>query len=156
MNEASCPGTSKPVIVRQWAAIALCLIMSACHSAKDGAGERGAKGPPEVGFRVVHPEAVPFFIELPARINASQTAQVRPQVSGVIVNRLFTEGSIVHQGAPLYQIDASLYHAAADQAAANLASAQANAQAASAKAARYRPLAAKAPQLAAAEHDLSV
>jgi membrane fusion protein (multidrug efflux system) len=133
-----------PGFARGWAVIGFCLIMAACGPAKDAAGERGgAKGPPEVGFRVVHPESVPFVTELPARINASQTAEVRPQISGVIVRRLFTEGAIVRQGAPLYQIDSSLYSAAADQAAANLASAEANAQAAGARAARYRPLAAE-------------
>ena len=145
MNECSCPGTNRSVYARSLAAIALCLLIAACGPAKDpaGGGRGGPKGPPEVGFRVMHPEAVPYFVELPARINASQTAEVRPQISGVIVRRLFTEGAIVHQGTPLYQIDSSLYRAAADQAAANLASAEANAQAAGAKAARYRPLAAE-------------
>jgi membrane fusion protein (multidrug efflux system) len=59
----------------------------------------------------------------------------------VILKRLFTEGAIVRQGQPLYQIDPSLYRAAAAQAQANLASAQAQAVAAQAKANRYKPLA---------------
>jgi membrane fusion protein (multidrug efflux system) len=66
---------------------------------------------------------------------------VRPQVSGVILRRLFTEGAIVHQGQTLYQIDPSLYQAAGAQAAANLQSARAAAEAAGALATRYRPLA---------------
>lgn len=86
---------------------------------------------------------VPIMTELPGRINALRTAEVRPQITGVIVQRLFQEGSIVRQGQPLYQIDPSLYRAAVNQASANLASAQASAEAASAKAERYRPLAAE-------------
>jgi membrane fusion protein (multidrug efflux system) len=66
---------------------------------------------------------------------------VRPQVNGLIRRRLFTEGSYVRQGQPLYEIDPSLYRAAADQASANVASARAAAEAARARAARYRPLA---------------
>lgn len=90
----------------------------------------------------MHSTSVPIATELPARINALRTAEVRPQISGVIFKRLFTEGALVRKGQPLYQIDPSLYRAAVDQAAANLASAQAQASAAQAKASRYRPLAA--------------
>ena len=95
----------------------------------------------EVGYTVAHPATVPFTTELPGRTSAFRTAEVRPQVSGVIQRRLFKEGSLVRKGQPLYQIDPSLYRAAADQAAANLASAQATAEAAEARADRYRPLA---------------
>jgi membrane fusion protein (multidrug efflux system) len=73
-------------------------------------------------------------------VNAYQVSDVRPQVNGVIQRRLFQEGSIVRQGQTLYQIDPSIYRAAAAQAAANLQSARANAEAARALAARYRPL----------------
>jgi membrane fusion protein (multidrug efflux system) len=66
---------------------------------------------------------------------------VRPQITGLIRRRLFAEGGYVRAGQPLYQIDASLYRAAANQASANLASARASADAAIARADRYRPLA---------------
>jgi membrane fusion protein (multidrug efflux system) len=122
------------------AAILLCLLVCACGKA---GGDQRDKGPPEVGFRIVHPTSVPLVTELPGRINALRTAEVRPQISGVIRKRLFNEGAIVHQGQPLYQIDPSLYRAAAAQAQANLASAQAQASAAQARANRYRPLAAE-------------
>lgn len=98
---------------------------------------------PEVGYRVMQPTTAPIMTELPGRINALRTAEVRPQISGVIQRRLFAEGSIVRQGEPLYQIDSSLYRAAVNQASANLSSAQASAEAASARANRYRPLAAE-------------
>lgn len=99
------------------------------------------RGPPEVGYIVAQPSSSANNTELAGRTTAFQSAEVRPQVSGVIYRRLFTEGSIVHQGQTLYQIDPSLYRAAADQAQANLASATASAEAARAKADRYKPLA---------------
>lgn len=73
---------------------------------------------------------------------ASESSEVRPQVSGVIQRRLFTEGSVVKRGQPLYQIDPSLYQAAVNQAQANLQSAEANLRAAQALANRNKPLAA--------------
>jgi membrane fusion protein (multidrug efflux system) len=108
-----------------------------------GEQDRRGKEAPEVGYRIIHPTAVPIVSELPGRINALRTAEVRPQISGVIQKRLYAEGAIVRQGQPLYQIEPSLYRAAAAQASANLASAQAQAVAAEAKANRYKPLAAE-------------
>src|SRR6185503_10388472 len=82
-----------------------------------------------------------LVIELAGRTTAYETSEVRPQVSGVIKARRFVEGSIVRQGQTLYEIDPSLYQAAAAQAQANVANAQASYAAAEAKAARYKPLA---------------
>jgi membrane fusion protein (multidrug efflux system) len=113
------------------------LALSAC-----GQEAKKEKGPPQVGFTVAHATTVPMEFELPGRITPFEQGQVRPQVSGVIQRQLFTEGALVHKGQPLYQIDASLYRAAAQSAAANLASAQASAEAAQQKAERYKPLAA--------------
>lgn len=111
-------------------------LLSAC-----GGSKKPMRGPPEVGYVVAQPSSSANDTELAGRTTAFQSAEVRPQVSGVIYRRLFTEGSIVHQGQTLYQIDPSLYRAAADQAQANLASATASAEAARAKADRYKPLA---------------
>lgn len=111
-------------------------LLSAC-----GGSKKPMRGPPEVGYVVAQPSSSANNTELAGRTTAFQSAEVRPQVSGVIYRRLFTEGSIVHQGQTLYQIDPSLYRAAADQAQANLASATASAEAARAKADRYKPLA---------------
>ena len=112
--------------------------------ALSGCGPSGDKGKPapEVGYSVLAPTSAPLVTELPGRTTAAATAEVRPQVSGIIQARMFTEGALVHRGQPLYRIDASLYRAAQMQAAANLASAQANAGSAVARADRYRPLAA--------------
>lgn len=119
---------------------ALCLLAGACQSKEDAGRETG---PPEVGYRVMQPTPVALVTELPGRVNALRSAEVRPQIAGVIQKRLFAEGALVRQGQPLYQIDPSLYRAAADQASANLASAQANAEATRARADRFRPLAAE-------------
>src|SRR3546814_8270178 len=85
--------------------------------------------------------AVPITAELGGRTVAYESSEVRPQVNGLIRKRLFTEGGLVSAGQPLFQIAASLYRAAAQQAEANMASAQASAKAAGAKAKRIETLA---------------
>ena len=106
-----------------------------------GRGGRGGGGPAQVGYVVVQPTSVPMTTELAGRVVAFQSSEVRPQVSGVIQRRFFTEGSIVKKGQPLYQIDPSLYRASANEARASVANAQATAEAARIRAERYRPLA---------------
>lgn len=108
-----------------------------------GCGEKKqpAPPPPEAGYVVVQAKAVPLMVELPGRTSPFETSDVRPQVSGIIEARLFTEGAIVHKGETLYQIDPRLYRAAANQAQANLQAAQATREAAVVKADRYKPLA---------------
>jgi membrane fusion protein (multidrug efflux system) len=120
------------------------LALAGCSAKDDAAtgGRHGQQGTPEVGYVVIQPTSVPLVTELAGRTNAFATSEVRPQVSGIIRRRFFTEGSYVKKGQPLFQIDPSLYRAAANQATANLASAQAQAEAARVKADRYKPLAA--------------
>jgi len=115
----------------------------ACALALASCGGKEEKKPPvpEAGYVVLKTESVPLYIELAGRTAAYETADVRPQVSGVIRERLFTEGALVRQGQTLYQIDPSLYQASAAEARANLANAQAALVAARALADRYRPLA---------------
>ena len=107
-----------------------------------GRGGRGGRagGTPTVGYVVVQQGSAPLVQELPGRVSAYQISDVRPQVNGVILRRMFQEGSIVRQGQTLYQIDPSIYNAAAAQAEANLQSARAQAEAARTLAARYKPL----------------
>jgi membrane fusion protein, multidrug efflux system len=93
-----------------------------------------------VGIVTVQSRPVSLTTELPGRTLAYETSEVRPQVSGIIRARLFTEGDMVKKGQTLYQIDASLYRATAAQARANLASARAANEAARAKADRYEQL----------------
>ena len=84
--------------------------------------------PPRVSVVTVRSQAVPITTELPGRVNAYRTADVRPQVNGIILKRLFAEGSEVRAGQQLYQIDAAPYKAAYDSAVAANASAHALAE----------------------------
>src|SRR5438128_11396159 len=101
------------------------LFVAACGSSggddpRGGAGRAGGRGgPAQVGYVVVQQGSAPLQQELPGRVAAYQVSDVRPQVSGVILKRLFREGSIVHQGQTLYQIDPSIYAAQQAQASAN-------------------------------------
>jgi membrane fusion protein, multidrug efflux system len=122
------------------ASAALLLSLGACGAGNDQP-EGGDRPPAQVGFITVKTQAVPLTVQLEGRTVAFETSEVRPQVSGVIRKRLFTEGGYVRKGQPLFQIDPSLYRAAVNQAQANLSSARASAEAATAKANRYRPLA---------------
>ena len=88
----------------------------------------------------MHPQRVVLTTELPGRVAASLTAEVRPQVSGIIQNRLFTEGSDVKAGEVLYQIVPASYQAAYDGAKAALGKAEANLTPLRLKAARYQEL----------------
>jgi membrane fusion protein, multidrug efflux system len=116
----------------------LLLLVAGCGGKRDDKPQQI----PEVGYVVLSAQTVPLQVELAGRTTAFETSEVRPQVSGVIRARRFVEGSVVHAGQTLYEIDPSLYQAAVSQAQANLANAEANRAAAEAKAARYKPLAA--------------
>ena len=127
-------------------AIASALLLASCGSSDPQTGgargsRGGQQGPTQVGYVVIQQSSAPIQQELPGRVAAYQVSEVRPQVSGVILHRLFREGSLVRQGQTLYQIDSSIYQAQASEAAANLQSARANAEAARTRAARYKPLA---------------
>ncbi|MBN1854282.1 MAG: efflux RND transporter periplasmic adaptor subunit [Pirellulales bacterium] len=79
---------------------------------------------PEVAVVTVEPERVLLTSELPGRTAGFLVAEIRPQVNGLIEDRLFTEGSQVKAGQVLYQIDPAPYQAALDNATANLLAAQ--------------------------------
>ena len=100
----------------------------------------GGMPPPQVGVISAQPQAVTLQTELPGRVEALRTAQVRARVNGVVLQRLFTEGSQVKAGQTLFQIDPAPYQAALDSAAAQLAKANANVTQAQAQAERNRPL----------------
>ena len=111
--------------------------------ALDACGKKApppAPPPPEVGYVVVQSRPVTLTTELPGRTTAFITADVRPQVNGIITARLFTEGSDVRKGQALYQIDPKPYQAAYDQAKAQVANAQANLTTTKLQAQRYADL----------------
>ena len=118
-------------------ALAIALTLAGCAQS-DAQNQRG---PVEVGFVVAQRSAVPDQALLGGRTVAFESSEVRPQVSGLIRRRNFTEGSYVRQGQPLFQIDPSLYRAAVNQAQANVASSRATLDAAQVRANRYKPLA---------------
>ncbi|MBM9537762.1 efflux RND transporter periplasmic adaptor subunit [Desulfobulbus alkaliphilus] len=99
-----------------------------------------APGPVEVDVHIVTTEPVNLSVELPGRTAAYRIAEVRPQVSGIVQKRLFTEGSEVQAGELLYQIDPATYQASLDSAKAALARAEAREHSARLKAERYRNL----------------
>lgn len=97
-------------------------------------------GPPEVGILVVQPQRVTLTTELSGRTVPQKIAEVRPQVSGIIQKRVFTEGSDVKAGQLLYQIDPAAYQAAHASAKAAQARAEASLVAVRLKAERYLDL----------------
>ncbi|WP_158742932.1 efflux RND transporter periplasmic adaptor subunit [Acidisphaera sp. L21] len=121
-------------------------LLFAAGSILSGCDEKKAAPPPpppaEVGVMTVKPQSVNLTTELPGRTSAFLTADVRPQVNGLIYKRIFTEGADVKEGQQLYQIDPSTYQATYDSAVATLAHNQAALATARAKAARFKPLAA--------------
>ncbi|MET0279513.1 MAG: efflux RND transporter periplasmic adaptor subunit [Steroidobacteraceae bacterium] len=119
--------------------MAVLLLLAACSSGGDGkrapAAAESAKAP-EAGYVVLQSTTVPLQLELPGRTTAFETSEVRPQVSGIIQARLFTEGATVKAGEVLYRIDPRAYQAALEQARADLASAVATSNAARMRAER--------------------
>ncbi|MFM5240393.1 efflux RND transporter periplasmic adaptor subunit [Aeromonas rivipollensis] len=112
-----------------------------------GCGDKGEAGqgagempPAAVDVVTLHAAPLQLMSELTGRTAPLRVAEVRPQVNGIILKRLFTEGSDVKAGQLLYQIDPAVYQAAVASAAANLAKAQANEQSARLKAQRYAEL----------------
>ncbi|MGE5155790.1 MAG: efflux RND transporter periplasmic adaptor subunit, partial [Bdellovibrio bacteriovorus] len=95
---------------------------------------------PVVTVLRVQAESVPLVTELPGRTTPYLIAEVRPQVTGIIKERPFEEGSEVESGQLLYQIDPALYQTAFDSAKAALARAEANLRMAELKAKRYSGL----------------
>ncbi|MCG2720439.1 MAG: efflux RND transporter periplasmic adaptor subunit [Thermodesulfovibrionales bacterium] len=95
---------------------------------------------PEVSVVMVQPQQVMLTTELPGRTSAHLVAEIRPQVSGLIQKRLFTEGSYVKTGQVLYQIDPAPFQAVLDNANASLARSEANLPAIRSRAERFKEL----------------
>jgi membrane fusion protein (multidrug efflux system) len=108
-----------------------------------GCSKKNAPPPPMPTVKVVtlKAQAAVLMTELPGRTTAFLTAEVRPQVNGIIQRRIFVEGAEVKANQQLYQIDPAVYKAALDTAEASLQRDQAALVTARAKADRYKPLA---------------
>ena len=115
-------------------------LLGACKDGKQAQKGPPAAGPMEVSAITVAAQPTRLTIELPGRTAAYRVAEVRPQVSGIVQKRLFTEGSEVKAGELLYQIDPATYQAALASAEANLARAEAQEYSSRLKSTRYANL----------------
>lgn len=136
---------NRPQLLCKTLAVALAgaTILASCSGGEQTGQAGPAGGPPPaptVGVVVAVAESVPLVSELPGRTSPYMVAELRPQVTGLVQKRLFTEGSEVKAGQTLYQIDASTYRAAHDSAKASHARAEANLYSARLKATRYADL----------------
>ncbi|HEX3943568.1 MAG TPA: efflux RND transporter periplasmic adaptor subunit [Rhizomicrobium sp.] len=114
-----------------------------CLALLMGCSEKKTAPPPptpEVGVMTLRTQPVSIVTELPGRTVAYRIAEVRPQVNGVILKRLFVEGGQVKAGQQLYQIDPAPFRASYESAQAALARAQATATSSRLLAQRYKPL----------------
>ncbi|MDX9667253.1 efflux RND transporter periplasmic adaptor subunit EmhA [Pseudomonas sp. P5_152] len=108
----------KPAVTALVTAVALASLLSGCK--KEEAAP--AAHAPQVGVVTLQTQAFTLTSELPGRTTAYRIAEVRPQVNGIILKRLFKEGAEVKEGQQLYQIDPSVYQATLKSAEANLQS----------------------------------
>ncbi len=115
--------------------VALTLLIAGC-----GKEASGPPPPPEVGVLTLQPRSIAITDQLPGRTTAFRVAEVRPQVTGIVLRRLFTEGAEVKSGEQLFQIDAGSYRAALSSAEAALKRAEAQAVTAKLLEERYAPL----------------
>ncbi|MEO3678414.1 efflux RND transporter periplasmic adaptor subunit [Rheinheimera sp. FR7-31] len=124
-----------------WAAVMLATagLLTACSEPQQAGAAQGAPTP-EVEVVTLQHSELALTTELPGRTTDYRQAEIRPQVSGILLKRLFTEGQVVQAGQQLYQIDAAPYQAALAQAKANLASSKALAHNAKLKAERFKGL----------------
>jgi membrane fusion protein, multidrug efflux system len=115
--------------------LALVSALALAGCGQKAAPTSAAQPAPKVSVITVKAQSVPVTTELPGRVAAFRVAEVRPQVNGIILKRLFVEGSEVAAGQQLYQIDPAPYEASYHSAVAAAASARSLAE-------RYKPLAA--------------
>jgi len=108
-----------------WSAVTTAVLMLAgCKLGSDPPAVHAA--PPQVGVVTIHAQPVILTSELPGRTTAYRIAGVRPQVNGLVLSRLFTEGDDVTAGQQLYQIDPAPYQASLDSARAAVQKARAS------------------------------
>ncbi|WP_180095952.1 MULTISPECIES: efflux RND transporter periplasmic adaptor subunit [unclassified Acinetobacter] len=124
-------------------ALATSLALVGCSKDPKDAQQAGAAQqmpPTEVGVLVAQPQSVEQSVELSGRTTAFEISEVRPQTSGVVLKRLFTEGSYVREGQALYEIDSRTNRASLDSSRAALTRQQAQLNVLRIKEGRYRQL----------------
>ncbi len=137
--------------------MAMAFLAGTLTACGDGAGSNGYGNmpPPEVGVVTVQPRDLQLTTELPGRLESSRVAQVRARVTGVLLKRVFEEGSDVKEGQLLYKIAANSYEATLQSAQAQVAQAEAQLIDAKARATRYGPLV-EANAVSQQEYDAAV
>ena len=125
------------------AMITLLSVVGCSNEAEQAQGQSQGMPMPSVSVVTLKKQPVVHEMVLPGRVSPSRQSQVRPQVDGVITERLFEEGARVEKGQQLYQIDEARYLAQLNSAKADLKSAEANLKTLEAKARRYDDLVAK-------------
>lgn len=119
------------------ASLSACFMLAGCDKE---APPPAAMPAPQVAVVAVQPRAVTLTTELPGRTAPFRIAEIRPQVNGLILKRLFTEGAEVKAGQVLYQIDPAPFQAALENARATLGRAEANLPSVRARAGRFKEL----------------
>ncbi len=136
--------SSKRPATRRGAGIAVLALgaLAACDDKPNGAANAAPAPPPPAQVTVVtlRHQPAPVTTVLPGRTTAFRVAEVRPQVGGVLRERLFTEGEEASADEPLFRIDPAPFQAALETAEASLARAEASAHSADLTVNRYRPL----------------
>lgn len=148
-----CTALQPKQLRRRWQPLLLALALSsalvACSdkAAAPGAGGGGGGGKPggggapvKVGVITLQTQAQTLSSTLPGRTSAFMSAEIRPQINGIVQKRLFTEGAMVKAGQALYQIDPAPYEVAEASAKAAVAKAQAQARSAALNAERAAEL----------------
>lgn len=121
-------------------ALSAFLVLAGCGDKQADQAAAMQMPPPAVEVETLSVTTLELTDLLPARVSAFRSAEIRPQVNGIITKRFFEEGATVKAGDKLYQIDPTLYQAQLASAKAQLAIADANAHAAKIKADRYAKL----------------
>lgn len=101
------------------------LLTAACTEDKAPAKSAAAAPPTAIGVVTAEPQTLPVTNNLPGRIAPTRIAEVRPRVSGIVVERVFQQGTIVKQGDVLYRIDPAPFRVRVESAAATLKRAEA-------------------------------
>ncbi|CAG69658.1 MULTISPECIES: AdeA/AdeI family multidrug efflux RND transporter periplasmic adaptor subunit [Acinetobacter] len=124
-------------------ALATSIALVGCSKDPKNAEQAGAAQqmpPPQVGVIVAQPQSVEQSVELSGRTSAYEISEVRPQTSGIILKRLFAEGSYVREGQALYELDSRTNRATLDNAKAALLQQRANLNSLKTKMNRYKQL----------------
>lgn len=131
---------------------ALALLLTACGG---GGGQQQVPPPPKVLVETIRASAIPNMVELPGRIEAVRSAEIRARVDGIVERRLFTEGSDVAAGAALFTIDPRDMIAARQQAVARLDAARVARAHAALVVTRFEPLVGR-KAISAQEYDAAL